>query len=223
MRAKRAGDPLDQAVFFNEGAFRVEVHHVARPVLDRRVAKPCPFLDEQFDAACMEIRHIVFRRRAALDEVQVRAFFHDDQRVFELPRARRVEPEIRLQWNLHIDALGHVDEGAARPDGAVQRRELVILRRHELHEVLLDQLLVLDERRFHIGVDDALLHEAFLYAVVDDFRIVLCANARERRLLRFGDAESVERILDVLGNFLPVSRHLRIRAHVGDDLIHIQL
>ena len=143
--------------------------------------------------------------------------------MFELPRARRVESKIRLQWNLHIDALGHVDEGAARPDGAVQRRKLVILRRHELHEVLLDQILVFDERRFHIGVDNALLHETFLYAVVDDFRIVLCADTRERRLLRFGDAESIERILDVLGNFLPVSCHLRIRAHVGDDLIHIQL
>ena len=171
----------------------------------------------------MKVRHIVFRRRAALDEVQVRALFHDDQRVFELPRARRVEPKIRLQWNLHVDALGHVDEGAARPDGAVQRRELVILRRHELHEVLLDQVLVLDERRFHIGVDDALLHEAFLYAVIDDFRIVLCADARERRLLRFGDAEAVERVLDVLGNFLPISRHLRIGAHIGDDLVHIKL
>ena len=223
MRAERTRHPLDDAVFLDERALRVEVHHVARPVLDRRVAQARAFLDKELDAARVEIRHVVLRRGAALDEVKARALFDDDERVLELPCARRVETEVRLQRDLDRDALRHIDERAARPDRAVERRKLVVVRRHERHEVRFDDVLMLRKRRLHIRVDDALFDEIFLDAVVDDLRIVLRANTRETLLLlRLWDAEAVKRVLDVRRDFLPVARHLRVRADVRDDLVHVE-
>ena len=84
MRAERTRYPLDDAVLFNECTLRVEIHHVARPVLNRRIAQARAFLDEELDTAGMQVRDIVFRSRAALDEMQAGIFLNDDQRVLEL-------------------------------------------------------------------------------------------------------------------------------------------
>ena len=55
-------------------------------------------------------------RRAALDVVDLGAFVDDDQRALELAGVLAVDAEVGLQRQRHLDALGHVDERAARPD-----------------------------------------------------------------------------------------------------------
>ena len=82
----------------------------------------------QLDSTGMEIRHIVTGCRAAFDEVAVRPLFDDDERMLELSCARCIQPEITLERHLHMDALRHIDEGAAGPDGIVQCRKFMIIR-----------------------------------------------------------------------------------------------
>ena len=96
------------------------------------------------------------------------------------------------------------------------------LRRHERHEILLNDVAVLLQRRLHIRVDNALLHERLLNRVIDHLGVVLCTNTCERGFLRLGDAQTVECVLDVLGYLIPVPYHLRIGAHIGHNLIHIE-
>ena len=56
-----------------------------------------PLAHEQLHSACMQVGHVVLRRRAAFDEVQVGVVFHDDERMLELARPLRVEAEVALQ------------------------------------------------------------------------------------------------------------------------------
>ena len=95
-------------------ALGVEVVHVLRPVLDGRVAQVRVLADEQLHSARVQVRHVVLRRAAALDEVQVGAVFHDDERVLELARALRVQAEVALQREVELGALRHVHEASRR-------------------------------------------------------------------------------------------------------------
>lgn len=82
-----------------------------------------PPTDHKFAAlhgAGVQVRHVVLRCRAALDEVQAGIVLHDDQRVLELARALRVQAEVALQGEVQLHALRHVDERAAAPHRAVE-------------------------------------------------------------------------------------------------------
>ena len=83
-------------------------------------------------------------------------FVDDDQRPLELAHVLGVDAEIGLQRELDLHALGHVDERAARPDGRVQRGELVVGRRNDRGEVLAHQIGMLADGRVGIGEDHAL-------------------------------------------------------------------
>ena len=122
----------------------------------------------------------VDRRRTTLDVVHVGVLVDDDQRPLELAHVLRVDPEIGLQRHLDPDARRHVDERAARPDRAVQRRELVVVLRDDRAEVLLDDVLVLAQAGVHVeGEEHALRLEVGLQLVVDDLRLVLGAYPGE--------------------------------------------
>ncbi len=222
MGSKGTGDPVDGPVLADNGPFRIEVVHIFGPVFDCRIGQRSIVTYEEFDAAGMEVGHVVFRCRTAFDEVDFGTFFDDDHGVFELACTRCIETEIALQGNGHIDTGRYVDEGATRPDGAVEGSEFMIRRRHEFHEMGLDDIFVLFQCRIKIRIDDALLHQFVLDAVVDDFRVVLGADAGQGCLLRFGDAQAVERIFDIVGNVIPVGFHLCVRADVSDDIVHIE-
>ena len=86
----------------------------------------------------------------------------------------------------------------------------------------LDDIFVLFQSRIKIRVDNPLLYQFVLDAVIDDFRVVLGADAGQRRLFRFGDPQAVKRILDVIGNVVPVGFHLGVRADISDDIVHIE-
>ena len=95
----------------------------------------------------------VDRGGAAFDVVHVGALVDDDQRPLELAHVLGVDPEVGLQRNVDLHALRHVDERAARPDARVQRRELVVGRRDDRAEVLLDDVLVLAQAAVHVEED----------------------------------------------------------------------
>ena len=220
-RAERAADPFNQAAFFDEGAFGVKVHHVARPVLYRRVAEACPFLNEEFDATRVEVRDVVFWSRATFYEVELCTWFDDYQRVLKLPSPRRVQSEVRLQRYFDINARRHVDETAARPNRSMQRRKLMVFRRDERHKIFAYNVLVLNQRLFHVGVDDAQISQPLLYAVIDDLRIILRPDSRQRFLFRVGYAEPVECPLNLVGHLRPVIDLLSVRLDVSYNLVHV--
>ena len=130
----------------------------------------------------------VDRRGAALDVVDVGVLVDDDQRPLELAHVLGVDPEVGLQWDVHVHALRHVDEAAAGPDRGVQRGELIVAHRDDRGEVLLEKVRVLLERGIGVQEDDTLVRQVLVGLVVDDFAFVLRGEAAdEPLLLRLGE------------------------------------
>jgi len=225
LRAHRARNPLHAPALLGDGALRVEVVRVFRPVLDGRVLDVGVLVDEDFNTATVKIEFRVLRGGTALDVVDLRSFLSDDERMLELAHPLGVHPEVRL--NRHVDSgvFGDVDERAAGPDGTVERGELVVARGDALrHEVLADEFFVLLDRLIHVTEDDALLLPALLHVLVDNLRFVLRADAGEGVFLGFGDAQLVEGVFDVVWKFGPVvhaGADVDVRPNVGDDLVDV--
>ncbi len=179
---------------------------------------------EELDGARVEVGHVVLGRGAALDEVQVGVVLHHDERVLELPGALGVQAEVALQREVQLDALRHVDEGAAGPHRAVQRRELVVGRRDQRHELVADDRLPLGDLQglLDAGVHDAHLGGGVLHVVVDELGVVLRADAREVAALGLGDAQALEGVLDVVGHGVPVVLLVGVGLDVGHDVVHVQ-
>ena len=171
----------------------------------------------------MEVRDTVLRRGAALDEVELRAVVDDDEGVLELAGARSVQTEVGLQRDLDFYSRRDVDEGTAGPDGAVEGGERVFRRQDQFHEVVLDHIAVgAVEGALDIGVDDALCRDFGADVVVDEFGVILGTDTGERLSLRLGDAETLERVFDVLRNIFPLARHTGLGLDVGDDVVEVQ-
>ena len=222
--AEGARDPLHLGVGADGRALGVEVVHVLGPVLDRGVAQTSAVLHEELDGTGVEVGLVVLGRGAALDEVQVGAGLHDDERVLELAGSLRVEAEVALQRVVERDALGDIHERSAAPHGVVQRRELVVRRGDERAEVLVDDGLPggVMERVLDGRVDDALLGDLLAHVVVHDLGVVLCADACEALALGLGDAEALEGVLDVFGDVVPVLRLLGLGRDVRRDVIEVE-
>ena len=197
LRAEVPVDPLHGRVLVGDGALRDEVVDVRRPVLDRRVTAAAALLDDDLDDGGVQRVGRVDRRGAALDVVDVGPLVDDDHRPLELAHVLRVDAEVGLQRHLDAHARRDVDERAARPDGRVERCELVVVQRDDRAEVLADEVLVLTQARVHVEEQDALPLELLLELVIHDLGLVLGAHAGEVLLLRLGDAEPVPRLLDV--------------------------
>ena len=204
LRAEVAVDPLHRRALLRDRPLGDQVVDVLGPVLDRRVADPRARLGDDLDDRGVQRVGRVDRRRAALDVVNVRALLGDDQGALELAHVLGVDPEVGLQRHLDLDALRDVDERAARPDGRVERGQLVVVGRDHRRPVLADEVLVLAQRGVHVGEDHALRLELLVDLVVDDLGLVLGADAGEELALGLGDAEPVEGVLDVLGDLVPV-------------------
>ncbi len=154
-------------------------------------------------AECSESR-LVDRGRAALDVVNVGALVGDDQGPLELAHVLGVDAEVGLQRDLDVHARRHVDERSARPDGRVERGELVVTGRDDGAEVLLEELRVLAQRRVGVHEDDALALEVLADLVVDHLGLVLGGDAGDETLaLGLGDAETLVGVLDVVGQVFP--------------------
>ncbi len=173
-----AVDPLHRRALVRRGPLGDEVVHVVRPVLDRRVPDAGVLLHDDLDDGRVQRVRRVDRRGAALDVVHVGALVGDDQRSLELAHVLGVDPEVGLQRDLDVDALGHVDERAAGPDRGVQGGELVVADRDHGGEVLLEQLGVLAQAGVGVDEDDALPLELLVDLVVDDLGLVLGSDTR---------------------------------------------
>ena len=205
------------------GPLRHQVVDVAAPVLDRRVADLRAGQRDHLDDGGVERVGRVDRGGAALDVVNLRALVRDDQRPLELAGVLAVDAEVRLERERDLHALRDVDEAAARPDRAVERRELVVLRRDHGAEVLLDDLRVLAQALVHAHEDHADLAELLADGVVDDLRVVLGADAGEELALRLGDAQLLERLLDLVGHVVPGLLLALGRLAVVDDLAEVEV
>ena len=172
----------------------------------------------------MEVCLVVLGCGASLDEVEVGALLDDDQGVLELAGALGVQTEIGLQGVVHTDALGDVDEGATRPNGVVEGRELVVTHGNEGAEVLVYHGLPLRVVQGVLdgGVDDAGLGDLLAHVVIDDFGVVLGADAGQALALGLGDAQAFKGVLDVLGDIVPVLGLLGACGDIGGDVVHVQ-
>ena len=115
----------------------------------------------------------------------------------------------------------HVDEAAARPGGGVERRELVVIGRDDLAEVLLDQLRVLPEGGVHVAEQDALSFEILPVLVVDDLALVLGGHAGQVLALRFRDPELLVGGLDRFGQLVPCADLLLDGLDVVVDVVEV--
>ena len=105
----------------------------------------------------------------------------------------------------------------------MQRRKLMIVRRNELHEVLLHHVGVLAlECALHIGIDNTLCGHLVLDVVVHELGVVLRADAGKRFALRLRDAEALKRVFNVLRDVLPVAFHVGLGTDVCCNVIHVQ-
>jgi hypothetical protein len=135
-----------------------------------------------------------------------------------------VDPEVGLQRDLDVHALGDVDERPAGPDGAVERGELVVADRDHRAEVLAEELGLLTERGVGVEEEDALLLEVLADLVVDDLGLVLRRDAGdEPLLLGLGDAELVVGVLDVRGQLVPGGGLLLGRADEVLDVVEVDV
>src|SRR6185437_8798444 len=105
--------------------------------------------------------------------------------------------------------------------GAVERGELVIIRRNHRREVLAEEVFVLAQARVRVYEDDALFFEVFAHLVIDHFALILSAHAREIFALRLRDAQLVEGVLDVGGQLLPGRARLLRWLDVIVDVIKV--
>ena len=137
--AEVAVDPLHERIAVGHRPLGDQVVNVVGPVLNRRVPAASAALDDDLDHRRVQALARIHRGRAALDVMHLGPFVDDDQRPLELPHLLGVDAEIGLQRELDLHALRHVDERAARPDGRVERRELVVFRRNDRAEVLAEQ------------------------------------------------------------------------------------
>ena len=215
-------DPLHGGALFADGALGHQVVHVVGPVLDGGVADAGALLDDDFhDGGVQRVRG-VDRRGAALDVVDVGVLVRDDQRALELAHVFRVDAEVGLQRNVHVDALGDVHEGSAGPHGRVQRGKLVVAHGNDGAEVLLEDLRVLAQRRVGVQEDDALGLEVLADLVVDHLGLVLgCHTGDQAAALGFRDAQLLVRVPDVLGKVFPGGGLLLRGAHEVLDVVEV--
>ncbi len=223
LRAHRAADPLHCTSGVDDCALRVQVVDVLRPVLHGRVPRLGALVDEDLDDRGVHRVDAVGLRRAALDVVHLRALVGHYQRVLEGALAGALHAEVGLQGQVDLDALGDIQEGAARPDRSVQRRELVVLRRHAfVHEVLLDQLRVLGDRSVHRAEQDPELRVLLLEALVDGLLAPYADDAGEVLALGLGDAEVFVGLLHLGRNFVPGVEAPGRRRRVEHQLVEVQ-
>ncbi len=105
----------------------------------------------------------------------------------------------------------------------MKRHKFMLLRRYQLHEKLSDDILVFPHRRFHIGINYTLFRQLVPDIMVNHFGIILCSHACQGFLLRLRNPQTLKGILDVPGNLIPVTFHIRIWPDIGDDVVHMKL
>ncbi|MNE67364.1 hypothetical protein D3C80_1629660 [compost metagenome] len=124
----------------------------------------------------MKLVFVALRRRATLEIGYVGAFLTDDQRALELAGIFLVDTEIGGQLHRAANTLRHEDERTVGEDRSIQRRVVVIRRRHDRTEILLDKLGMLADGFRDRHEDHAGLLKFLLECGHDRNRIEHCIN-----------------------------------------------
>ncbi len=214
--------PGHRAILFYHGALRDEVVDVARPVLNGGVPRVRAFLHKDLDHAGVQGPGAVLRCCATLNIMYIAAIISNYDCALELPQVLRVDAKICLQRDFHIHPLRHIDEAPSRPEGAVQRRKLVIADGHDGADVLAHQVRILADGGVHVHKDDAVLLPLRLERAVHGLRIHLRLHAGQVTALRLGNAQPLEGVLDGAGNFLPGARFALGGPHEVIEFLEIQ-
>ncbi len=111
------------------------------------------------------------------------------------------------------------------PDQTAELRagELVVVRRDHGPEVLLDDVGVFAQRGIHVAEEDAKLFQVLTVAVVHRFRVVHGAHAGEVLPLRLGDTQLLVRLLDRLGDHVPVLGLSAFGLDVVVDVVEVDV
>jgi len=216
-----AVDPFHRGVAISRGSLGNEIEHVVGPVLNGRVTAPTAFLDDDLDHGGVKRVGRVCRGRAAFDIVNVCPLVDDDQSPLELAHVLRVDPEIGLKRLIDMNARRHIDEGSARPNRTVERSELVVIRRYDRSEVLLDQVRVFAQGCVHVGEQHTELLQVFSVAVINDFGLVLGGNPGQVLPFGFRDAKLLVGLLDGLGHHVPILLLLTFGLDVVVDVVEV--
>ena len=183
MGTKGTGHPFNNAILFHQGPLGVQVHHIPRPVFNGGITQSGTLTYIQLYTASMEIGYIVFWCTATLNKMQAGIFFQNNQCMLKLASPRRIQAEIGLQRNVHMNSLWHINKGATRPYCSMESSKFVVFRGNQLHKMLLHQLLMLPQGGFHIGIHHTLLGKIFLNTVIYYLRIILSTYTCQRSLL----------------------------------------
>src|SRR6478735_1423170 len=218
-----AVDPLDLGVLVGDGALGHEIEHVVGPVLDGDVLDLRALERDEFDHGAVQRRGGELRGGAALHVNDLGTFVGDDERALELPEVFRVDAEVGLQRLRHLHARGHVDERSAGEHRAVERGELVVAGRDDLAEEFLEDLRVLAEAFRRVDEDHALLRDDVLDVRVGGLGVELRLHAREELALLFGNAETLEGLLDVVRHLVPRARGLLALREIVTDLVEMDV
>ena len=215
-------DPFHGRAFFGNRTLGHQVVHVVRPVLDGRVPHSCILLGDDLDHCGVQRIRLVNRSCTPFDVVNVRAFVSNDERALKLTHVFRVDAEVRLQRDLHVNTLGHVDERPTGPHGSVEGCEFVVTGRNHGTEVLFEDLWVFPQTRVGVEEDDTLTFELFVDLVVDDLGLVLRGDTRNQTLLfRLGNPQPVVRVLNVFRQVFPRLRLTLSRTHKVLDVVEV--
>src|SRR5438067_1967572 len=103
-------------------------------------------------------------------------FIDNDKGPLELPHVLGIDTEVRLERDLDVYAWRNVDKRAARPDGSVQRGELVVAGRDHRAEVLLEELRVFLQAGVGVQEDDALCFQIIPNLMINNFRLILSSD-----------------------------------------------
>ena len=128
-------DPLQRRGLVHLGPLRDEVVDFLREILESDVPNVRAGHREHLDGGHMESVGRVDRRRAPLDVGHVRAAVRDNHVPLERWDLRVALPDLRLERDRDGDARRHVHERPFRRQGGVERRQRVVVRRDDGHQV----------------------------------------------------------------------------------------
>ena len=105
----------------------------------------------------------------------------------------------------------------------MQCSKFMVGRRHQLHKMLMHHFRIRSvQGAFHISINNALFFYLFTHIMIDNLGIILCSYTCQTALLCLRNTQTIKGILDIFGNILPFTLHVRIRTYIGNNVIHIQ-
>ncbi len=134
----------------------------------------------------MQLVLVPHRCGAAFEIAHVAALFGDYQRALELAGIFGIDAEIGAEFHRAAHAFRHIDEGAIGKDRAVERREEIVMLRHDLAQPFLHQFGIFLDGFADRQEDDASLLQLFAKGGGDRHAVEYCIDRDLARALDTG-------------------------------------